>query len=456
MTQITGPSVDLNHGPIEVSANRRFLQHADGAPFFWLGDTAWELFHRLTREETEVFLDKRRAQGFTVIQAVALAEFDGVRTPNRYGDLPLVDLDPTQPNEAYFQHVDWVIDLAASKGLYIGFLPTWGDKVVKNAWGDGPVIFDANNARTYGEWLARRYAGKTNLIWILGGDRPPVWRGRGESEGQYHDDYVPVWRAMAAGIDAATDGKALITYHPAGGSNNRTSLFLHNEDWLDFNMIQSGHGSGRDVAVWDDVTSDYALSPTKPTLDAEPNYEGHPVNPWPQWDPQFGYFRDHDVRKQLYRSVFAGACGVTYGHHAVWQFYDPALKPVVNHADRPWLEAIDQPGANQVIHLRQLIESKPFFTRIADPLIVASDPGMRGSHVQATRDSQGQYALIYVPNTQTVDVHMNCIQAPKARVGWFDPRTGIQSEIGLFATEGIRFFTTPETGPDWVLVLEAA
>ena len=116
MTPITGPSVDLTHGPIEVSANRRFLQHTDGTPFFWLGDTAWELFHRLTREEAEVFLEKRRTQGFTVIQAVALAEFEGLRAPNRYGDLPLIDLDPTRPNEGYFKHVDWVIDLAASKG----------------------------------------------------------------------------------------------------------------------------------------------------------------------------------------------------------------------------------------------------------------------------------------------------------------------------------------------------
>ena len=261
---------------------------------------------------------------------------------------------------------------------------------------------------------------------------------------------------MAAGIDAATHGKALMTYHPAGGGGNRTSLTLHNEDWLDLNMIQSGHGSGRDVAVWDDVASDYALTPTKPTLDGEPNYEDHPVNPWPQWDPQFGYFRDHDVRKQLYRSVFAGACGVTYGHHAVWQFYDPAVNPVVNHADRPWLEAIDRPGANQVIHLRQLMESKPFFSRIPDALIVASDPGMRGSHVCATRDTDGSYALIYVPNTQTIDVHMTCIQAKKACVSWFDPRTGIQSEIGIFDTKGIRFFTPPDSAPDWVLVLEVA
>ena len=58
-----------------VSKNRRYLMK-DGQPFFWLGDTAWELFHRLTREEADQYLKRRAEQEFTVIQAVALAEFD--------------------------------------------------------------------------------------------------------------------------------------------------------------------------------------------------------------------------------------------------------------------------------------------------------------------------------------------------------------------------------------------
>src|SRR6476469_3803244 len=99
---------------LKVSDNRRFLVHEDGSPFFYLGDTAWELFHRLTFSEAERYLRDRAAKGFTVIQAVALAELDGLRTPNMNGDLPLINGDPAQPNEAYFAHVDAVVDLAAS------------------------------------------------------------------------------------------------------------------------------------------------------------------------------------------------------------------------------------------------------------------------------------------------------------------------------------------------------
>ena len=120
-----------------VSDNKHYLLR-DGKPFFWMGDTAWELFHRLNREQADYYLKRRAEQGYTVIQAVALAEFDGLHVPNPNGDLPLNFDDPTQPNEKYFKHVDYIIDKAAEYGLVIGFLPTWGDKVFKDVWGKDP------------------------------------------------------------------------------------------------------------------------------------------------------------------------------------------------------------------------------------------------------------------------------------------------------------------------------
>lgn len=58
------------------SANRRHLvrHNAPSAPFFHLGDTAWELPHRLSRAEAELFLRNRAAKGFTGIMVVLLAE----------------------------------------------------------------------------------------------------------------------------------------------------------------------------------------------------------------------------------------------------------------------------------------------------------------------------------------------------------------------------------------------
>lgn len=160
---------------LRISENHRFLVTAEGKPFFWLGDTAWELFHRLNREEATRYLEDRAGKGFTVIQAVALAELDGLNTPNAYGHPPLVDNDPTRPDlkpgpeNDYWDHVDFIVRRANELGLRIGFLPTWGDKWHKRG-GKGPLVFNADNARTYGKWLGGRYR-DAGLVWILGGDK---------------------------------------------------------------------------------------------------------------------------------------------------------------------------------------------------------------------------------------------------------------------------------------------
>ncbi|HEY0744724.1 MAG TPA: DUF4038 domain-containing protein, partial [Chryseosolibacter sp.] len=173
---------------LRVSDNKRFLVTQDNKPFFWLGDTAWELFHRLNREDAEKYLKDRADKKFTVIQAVALAELDGLGTPNPYNEVPLENNDPTKPREAYFKHVDFIIDKANELGLYIALLPTWGDKVFKDRWGVGPEIFNTSNAKVYGKWIGDRYKNRRNIIWVLGGDRNP----RNEND-------VAIWRAMAEG-----------------------------------------------------------------------------------------------------------------------------------------------------------------------------------------------------------------------------------------------------------------
>ena len=429
---------------VQASADGHFLETEYGEPFFWLGDTAWELFHRLNREEAARYFADRQEKRFTVIQAVVLAEFDGLNTPNAYGERPLLDKDPTRPNGAYFAYVDELVQMAANHDLYVGLLPTWGDKVTQ-MWGVGPMVFDRQNAHAYGRFLGERYRDQTNLIWILGGDRPPV---------RDDDDWRPVWRAMAAGIEEGTGGVTLMTYHPAGGPVS-TAAWLQEETWLDIHMMQSGHNGGRDVPVWDCITSDYARTPARPTLDGEPNYEDHPVSPWPTWDPTNGYFRDHDVRKQLYRSVFAGGCGVTYGNHSIWQFACER-HGAINHAERDWSSALDRPGAAQVCHLRALMESRPYFTRVPDQSILVSAEGERAHHVRATRDRAGSYAFVYLPLALPVTVKLEVISGDLVQAWWYVPCTGEAIAIDQFSAKGTKTFTPPGYHPDWVLVLDDA
>jgi hypothetical protein len=429
---------------LRLSDNHRFLIYETGQPFFYLGDTAWELFHRLNRADTERYLKDRADKGFTVIQAVVLAEFDGLKEPNAYGHLPLKNQDPLQPNEDYFRHVDWVVQKANSLNLYIGLLPTWGDKWNKK-WGVGPEIFTPQNAGAYGEWLGRRYQ-NAGVIWIVGGDRPV--------ENETHKEIV---RAMAGGLRRGDGGAHLITFHPTGGSGS--SQPFHDEDWLDFNMRQNGHViefTGR----YDQTRADYDRTPIKPVLDGEPVYEGHPVSFNAK---QLGHSVAADVRRTFYWDVFSGACGHTYGHHSIWAMHTAGRKPV-NTPLMFWPEALHEPGAAQVGFGRRLIESRPFLTRVPDDSVLAAGdvptliPGAGTRRFVATRDTEGNYAMIYVPVGRTFKVRMDKINGKQVEAWWFNPRDGKATRVGTFANQGEREFTPPTPGEllDWVLVLDDA
>lgn len=425
---------------LKISDNHRFIVTSDGKPFFYLADTAWELFHRLKPDEAELYLKNRAAKHFDVIQAVVLAEFGGLTIPNANGHLPLVNNDPAKPNEDYFKDVDAMVDQAESLGLYIGMLPTWGDKVNKK-WGQGPEIFNPQNARVYGEFLGRRYKDKP-IIWILGGDRPV------ENQNQ-----MDIWRAMAEGLRAGDAGSHLITYHPSGLQSS--SEWFQKEPWIDFNMLQSGHGA-RDINDWGMIWADYQKEPVKPVVNGEANYEDHPIN----WQPRNGYFNDFDVRRESYWAVFAGACGQTYGCHDVWQFYTKAREPV-SAARTDWKEATNLPGASQMQHLAALMKSRPYLTRVPDQSLLKSSQGKDGDHCQATRDSEGSYAFIYIPNGRDVEIDLGRLSGSKIKVWWYDPRDGGANPAGERVAKGIQDFTPPAPAKpgdinDWVLVLDDA
>lgn len=458
---------NFTYSQIKVSSNGRYLETKDGKPFYWLGDTAWELFHRLTREEAEEYLETRRKQGYNVLQAVALAEMNGIREPNRYGKLPLVNEDPTQlavtpgndPDNKdeydYWDHVDFVINKAAEKGMYIGLLPTWGDKVA-HLWGEGPIIFNEKNAGIFGATLAKRYSDNWNILWIVGGDRPAVYTSRDGQEKKYDDR--PVWRSMALGIESVLGKEAFITYHPAGGSES-TSQHIHNEEWLDMNAFQSGHGS-RETEAWKWVKRDLAKEPQKPTLDMEPCYEDHPVNPWDgKWTRERGYFDAYDVRARIYRGVFAGACGVTYGHHQIWQFLNKDLYEPINVGDTiiGWQKAMHADAANQMQYLKNLMLSRPYFSRIGDQEIIVSDKGTNYKDIIiATRDESGAYAMIYLPQNKPVTIDLSKISGSNKNVSWFDPRTGKTKKEKSAKGTGQQSFTPPKDGQDWVLIIDDA
>jgi hypothetical protein len=406
--------------PLRVSADRRRLETTGGTPFFWLGDTAWELPRRLDLEETDFYCRTRAAQGFNLVQVMLISEFDtpGKTEGNVHGQAPLLDWDPTRPNPAYFAHLDAQLEIARAHGLYVALVPVWGDKIGPKNHGHGPELFTPELAHAYGAWLGAHYRATDHLVWLNGGDRTPR-----------EARHLETWRALAHGIRAG-GARQPMTFHPEGETSS--GFWVHAEDWLDFNMVQSGHARRDNPTNHALVSVDTAREPRKPVVNGEPCYEDHPVN----WNFENGTFSDLDVRRAAYWSVFSGACGVTYGHYSVFMFHAPPERPGVwPHPDMlHWRDALHRPGATQMRHLRALIEAHPN----AEPL----DRRDLTSDVRALRDADT--VMLYAPNPRTLEPGVDAVRA-----GCFDPRDGQVHPLSLGSS-----YAPPDGLEDWVLVLE--
>jgi len=439
-----GGSVAARLPRLKVSDNHRFIVKEDGTPFFYFADTAWELFHRLNREDAAKYLDNRAALKYTAIQAVVLAERDGIRTPNALGRKPFIDNDATRPDLTpgsdpkdpqqydFWDHVDYIVDYANSKGIYIAMLPSWG------SWVESRIL-NMDNAQKYGEFLGLRY-GRRGVVWVLGGDRN-------------YDGTKDVWRALAKGIAIGATGgedyaKVLMTCHPGGGMSS--SRWFHDDAWLSFNMWQTGHGGNN--PVWESMQKDYNRLPTKPVMDGESLYEDHPIGFNAKAN---GYSADLNVRRNFYLDLFAGAHGITYGNHCIWQMHKGDKG--INGPQFRWDEAIHHPGGEQGQYARALMESRPFLIRIPDQSVLVGDVGDNATRVQATRASDGSYAMVYSAQGNAFTVNMDKLSGP-AKAWWFDTRSGQARPAGEFKNAGTQQFTPPSSGKgnDWVLVLDDA
>lgn len=422
----------------KLVVKERYLAWEDGEPFFYLGDTAWEIFHRLSRDEMSFYFSQRARQGYTAVQGVALAEFEGVTVPNAHNRLPFHFTDalpnPTKPDldgaYSYWDHIDYAVDTAAASGLFITLLPAWGDKF-NRCWGAGPEIFTEENAYVYGKWIAARYADKENIIWMLGGDRP------------LESGHRLIIDAMAKGI-REMDKNHLITFHPPGC---RTSIdYLSDADYIDFHTSQTGHGVEQCYRT-DHIMLQMAAESPKPYMDAEPRYEDHPAC----FNDKIGYFWDaDDIRQNAYWNLMTGVCGHTYGNHCVWSM----TKEPDSYYPYTWKEAILHPGAEQIHLIKELRFSHDYFSFRHAPELLASDYAGMG-HLSAGRGND--YGYIYSPLGLPITVNLNEFRgADWLRAKWFNPRSGETDVFAVLPCCDQTVLVPPSQGKgcDWVLILE--
>ena len=340
----------------------------------------------------------------------------------------------------YWDHMDYIIRTAAKKGQYIGMVCIWGSPVNRGE-------MTVEQAKAYGKFLAERYKDEPNIIWFIGGDI----RG---------DVKTAEWEALATSIKAI-DKNHLMTFHPRGRTTSAT--WFNNAPWLDFNMFQSGHrrygqrfGDG-DYPIeenteednWRFVERSLAMKPMKPVIDGEPIYEEIPHG---LHDENELLWKDYDVRRYAYWSVFAGSFGHTYGHNSIMQFIKPGVGGAYG-AKKPWYDALNDPGYNQMKYLKNLMLTFPFFERIPDQSIITGQNGERYDRAIATRGND--YLMVYNYTGRPMEVDFSKISGVKKNAWWYTTKDGKLEYIGEF-DNGVHKFQHDSgycSGNDHILIV---
>jgi lysophospholipase L1-like esterase len=395
---------------LTVGGHGRFFVDAKGQPVFWQGDTEWELFHFFSVAEAKALMEKRRSQGFNVLQVMATGLYPeaslkrGALKGANPGEQiqPWENNDPLTPNESYFRQMDAIVEEAAQLGLtlVVG---------VYHAQDQGAGRITVNNARPWAKFLAQRYKNSPNIVWSM------YPQAMASSEA--------VIRATVDGLREGDDGAHLITMHP--DPSPASSSFMHSEPWLSFNTLQT---FSVNFINYDMVRADYLRMPPKVVVDGEARYEDEDgTTPF-------------QVRRAGYWACLAGGF-YSYGHRNNW------ISP------RTWRQWWDAPGARQTKIMGDLFRSITWWKLLPDQAILVNPV----SGNVAARASDGDWLLAYLTTSAPVSIQMNKLASSgMVDASWINPVTGIRTHIGRYANAGTRSFTMPAGWEDAVLLCEKA
>lgn len=423
----TGNNPVYQRGTLRVSDDQTHLVHADGTPFFWMADTAWNgVLRSQSVDDWTRYLQTRREQGYTVIQYVSTNWRGG--TTDLHGETAFTDDEPTRLNPAFFQRLDEKIAAINAHGFIASPIMLWTLTDID----PGQVLSEADCIRL-ARYIMARY-GAYQVVWMLGGD------------GCYDKLGVDRWQRIGRGVFADRHDRP-VTLHPCGqlwiGEDFR------GEDWFDFIGYQSGHGDSDEHLRWlvqGPPANDWNNAPLKPVINLEPNYEFHPAY-------QSGsQFTDREVRRAAYWSLLVSpTAGVTFGHNPIWVWREDT-GPAENHknlmAVAPWYESLETPGTRSAAILKDFFMALPWWELRPAPEMVISEPGdANPEHFIAAAKSE-QIAVVYLPVGGEVTLQTEMLPAD-APVKWFDPREGSWA-VGDALQRPQQTFTAPD-GQDWVL-----
>ncbi len=403
LTSIPCASQTTPNSFIKISKNGRYFVDENSKPFFWQGDTEWELFHFFPFSEAKALLLERRNQGFNVIQVMATGvypewgQMQGMKPWK--GIQAWLNNNPLTPDENYFQRADSIIATAEEYGilLVIG---------IYHARDNDEGRITTQNAKTWAKWIAQRYRNSKNIVWSMYPHADPSSQ--------------PVVRATVQGILEGDGGTHLITMHP--DPSPTSSSFMHKEFWLSFNTLQTW---SCDLMNYDMVIADYERIPVKPAVNGEARYEDEDgITPF-------------EVRRAGYWSYLAGGF-YSYGHGNNWK------SPLT------WRSWFNSPGAKQMMILGNLFRSIEWWNLIPDQSIFVN----RVNGNTAARSTDGDWIMAYLTNMDSVGIKLDFITESTTATGmWIDPLTGNRTRIGTFPVTENRVFIPPKGWQDAILFI---
>lgn len=435
----------LTHGPLRVAATRRTLEHADGTPFFWMGDTWWMGLTQRFRwpEDFQMLTADRVAKGFSLVQIVAglypdMPGFDP-RGANEAG-FPW-EADYARLNPAYFDQADLRISWLARSGLVPAIVGSWGYYL--------PIMGLRKIKQHWRNMVARWSA------------YPVVWCLAGEGAMPYYlstDKAGDIQKQIAGWIEVGRYIKQIDPYHRPLGLHSAPEISdpVQDERLLDVNLIQPAHGGPETlVASVTQIQREYRHEPVMPSLIAEMSYEGilHYSGPEVQ---RFAFWTD----------VLSGGAGHTYGANGLWQFNTRAQPYGASPwggtwGNIPWDDAARLPGSGQLGMAARFMQRFEWwrFEPHQDWVSPAGSP--ERIHLPFAAGIPGQVRIIYIygptftPNSLTVQ---KLEPGSAYHAFWWDPRTGAEHPLGIVQPDDSGAWTIPMQPEltDWVLVLQHA
>jgi hypothetical protein len=389
------------HGRVTAHRGESFLRHADGTPFFWMGDTAWNGVLKARMEDWGRYLADRSEKHFNVIQFVTTQWLSAAG--NADARLAYIGSNPIEIDPVFFRWMDARIDLLNDRGFLGAAVIAWAATWNRKALGLSPGTALGNSDLVLlGRYLLARY-GAHHMAWILAGD------------GLYESDEANRWREIGRLVFAGS--QALATTH-AGGHLWIEDEF-RNESWFGFHGYQSGHWRGAEAARWithGPASQNWHRTPALPHINLEFCYEGHK-----DFDTQQP-FDSFDIRRDAYGSLLAAPpAGLTYGCHGVWSWEsEPALP--MSHPKTglalPWWQAMTFPGSDSMKILRSILESIEWWRLRPAPELLLADDGASAA-ISPERD----LALVYSPSEKAPAIKEDML-VPGIKRHDIDPATG--------------------------------